>query len=67
MLYFWLIAGAVITIGITYMVITEGFRKWRFYYVFAVLCFIMYFMRKWMMKRMDNHLEFLESQKKEEE
>ncbi|MDG1427903.1 MAG: hypothetical protein P8H56_11550 [Crocinitomicaceae bacterium] len=67
MLYFWLFAGFFIAIGITYMGITEGFSKWMTSYVFALLCFIMFFMRRYMMRRMAKHVAFLEEKKKAEE
>lgn len=64
MLYFWLVVGSFITIAITYLGFTAGFEKWAFYYLFAGLAFFMYFMRRWMMKRMERHLKFLEEQSK---
>lgn len=67
MLYFWLAMGAFITIAITYLGFQEGFKKWGIYYIFAALCFIMFFMRRWMVKRMQRHMEFLEEQKKQAE
>jgi hypothetical protein len=62
MLYFWLAIGFLLLIIISYLSITEGFGKWGFYYVFVGLCFLMFFMRKWMMKRMDKHMKYLEEQ-----
>lgn len=67
MLYFWLMAAILIFIVITYLSITEGFKKWAFYYVFAFLAFLAFFTRRWMMKRMEKHLQFLEEQKKAEQ
>lgn len=66
MLYFWLAAAILIFIVITYLSITEGFKKWSFYYVFAFLAFLAFITRKWMMKRMEKHLQFLEEQNKAE-
>ena len=65
MLYFWLTVGILIFIGVTYMAITEGFRKWGYYYVFAGLSFLMFIVRRWMIKRMERHLDYLEQQEKE--
>ncbi|MEJ6582893.1 MAG: hypothetical protein QNL61_02055 [Crocinitomicaceae bacterium] len=66
MLYFWLFAAILIFIVITYLSISEGFKKWAFYYVFAFLAFLAFITRKWMMKRMEKHIQFLEEQKKAE-
>ena len=69
MLYFWLIAGTIITIGVTLKMfqegLPEGWLRWRFSYLFAVLCFLMYFIRRFMMRRMDNHLEYLANKNSE--
>ena len=64
MLYFWLATSIFIFIAITYLGFTEGFRRWGSYYFIAILAFLMYFMRKWMMKRQIRHEAFLEEQKK---
>lgn len=67
MLYFWLFTAILIFIVITYLSISEGFKKWAFYYVFALLAFLAFITRRWMMKRMEKHLKFLEEQKKSEQ
>ena len=59
MLYFWLLVGTFALIAVTYFGINEGFDKWAYYYVFAVLAFLMFFMRRYMMRRMKKHMEFL--------
>lgn len=64
MLYFWLFVAVMLFIVVTYMAISEGFKKWSFYYVFVVLAVFAFLVRRWMMRRMDKHLEFLEEQKK---
>ncbi len=64
MIYFWLGMSIVLIVSITYFGITEGFNKWAFYYVYALLAILMYFVRKWMVKRMEKHQQFLENQKK---
>ncbi len=63
MIYFWLATAIILFVTITYLGFTEGFDKWAYYYVFALLTVVMYFMRKWMMKREEKHLQFLEKQK----
>lgn len=59
---FWLAMAVVIGVSVTYMCITEGFEKWAFNYVFAVLALFVYLVRKFMMKRMKKHQEFLNNQ-----
>lgn len=66
MLYFWLVVGVLLFIIITYFGITEGFKKWSFYYVFATIAIFMFFVRRWMMKRMERHMKFLEEQAQKE-
>lgn len=64
MLKFWLIVSIILPIIITYFVVTDGFKKWGQYYILAVFTFLMYLVRRWMMKRMSKHLEYLKSQNK---
>ena len=66
MLKFWLAIAIVLFFTITYLGFTEGFDKWAYYYVFVALTVVMYLMRKWMMKREEKHLQFLENQKEEQ-
>lgn len=66
MLYFWLAAGFVILIGVTIMGFMDGFEIWTYYYLFAGLCFLMFFVRRWMMKRYEKHLKWLEEQNEKE-
>lgn len=63
MLYFWLYLSIAIFIFISYMSYTDGIKKWGFYYIFVVTSLAMYIFKKWMMRRMEKHLEFLEEQK----
>ena len=63
MLKFWLIVAIVIPIVVTYLCITDSFKMWGSYYVFSIIALFMYFTRRWMMKRMEKHLKFLEEQK----
>ena len=64
MLKFWLVVSIILPLVITYFVITDGFKKWGQYYVLAIFTFLMYIVRRWMMKRMEKHLEFLKEQSK---
>ena len=66
MLYFWLAISIFLFIAITYLGLTEGFKIWGYYYVTPALAFLMYLLRKWMMKRQEKHLAFLEEQKSKE-
>ena len=61
MLNFWLAVGVVLLVFVTYKSLTDGFNKWGYYYVFAGLALLMYVTRKFMMKRMQKHLEYLEN------
>lgn len=62
MQYFWLATTVVLLITITYMGIKEGFNRWSFYYIFAGLTFAVFLLRRFMMKRMKQHQEFLKEQ-----
>lgn len=53
MLYLWLFVAALLFIVVTYMALTEGFKKWAFYYVFVFLAFFAFITRRWMMRRME--------------
>lgn len=59
---FWLAMATVIAVSVTYMGITEGFDKWGFNYVFAALALFVFLIRRYMMKRMKKHQEFLNNQ-----
>ena len=64
MLKFWLIVSIILPIVITYFVYTQGFDKWGSYYILAVFTFLMYSVRRFMMKKMEKHLAFLEEKNK---
>ena len=64
MTYVWLIAGIAIFIVSTYMSLTDDIKKWGFYYIFSLVAFMMFFMKRWMVKRMQKHIQFMEEQKK---
>lgn len=69
MLYFWLFTSILTFLVVTYMGFTEasGFKIWGYYYLFSGLALLMFFVRRWMIKRMENHLKFMEEQKSKEE
>jgi hypothetical protein len=67
MLYFWLFAAVLIFIVVTFMGFKQGFELWAYYYMFSGLALLMFIVRRWMMKRMEKHMQFLESQKEKEE
>jgi hypothetical protein len=62
MSYFWLAAGCILLVVISYLSFTQGIKKWGFYYFFVFSAFGMYFFKKWMMKRMEKHLAYLQEQ-----
>lgn len=64
--WFWLSIGILILIVVTVMGFMEGFERWVYYYVLDVFAFGTYFMRRWMRKRMEKHLEWLEQQKQQQ-
>jgi hypothetical protein len=66
MLYFWLIIAVVIFVFVTYMSITDGIKKWGFYYLFVVTSLGTFFFKKWMMNRMEKHAAFLEEKRQKE-
>lgn len=64
MLYFWLFVGVFALVAVTYFGIIEGFDKWAYYYIFPGLAILMFLMRRYMMKRMQKHLEYLQELEK---
>ena len=63
MSYFWLFSAIAIFLIVTYMSFKEGFNIWSYYYVFVLTSLAVYFLKTWMMKRMDRHNEFLKEKK----
>lgn len=59
MSFFWLLMAIGSTIVITYFGYTDGFNRWLYYYAVPVVALIMYFFKKWMVKRMHKHMEYL--------
>lgn len=64
MVYLWLVIAIVLTVFITFKSISEGFNRWGAMYVFAVLAFIIYLLRRFMTKRVEKHLKSMEEQGK---
>jgi len=64
MLYFWLALGIVGMVYTTFLCITGGFRSYSFYYIPVLIAFMMFFFKRWMMKRFEKHSAFLEEQQK---
>ena len=64
--YLWLVIAGLSFITITYKIATEGAQTWLAYYVVPVMALLMYGTKKWMMKRMQRHLEQMAQQKNEE-
>jgi hypothetical protein len=62
MLYFWMAVAIVSLVGVTYMTITEGFKKWGYYYVFPAVAALTFVTKRWMMKRMEKHQNYLKEQ-----
>jgi uncharacterized membrane protein SirB2 len=64
--YLWLVIAGLSFIAITYKIATEGAQTWLAYYVVPVMALLMYGTKKWMMKRMQRHLQQMAQQKNEE-
>jgi hypothetical protein len=61
MLYLWLTVAIASAIIVTFKGISEGFERWYSYYVISGISFFMYIVRRWMLKRMEKHLEYLKN------
>ena len=62
--WFWLVMGFLIIIVVTYMCITEEADRWAPYYALCLFTFGTYFLRRFMRKRMEKHIAFLEEQQR---
>jgi len=62
MLYVWLFVAVGSFIIVTIMGFKEGFDRWSSSYVLSGIALLMFFIRRWMMKRMAKHVEFLKNQ-----
>lgn len=66
MLYFWLALGIVGAFYTTYLCFANSFAQYSFYYIPVGVAFMMFFFKRWMMKRFEKHLRFLEEERKKE-
>lgn len=66
MLYFWLFVAVLLFLVVSYMCITEGFKKWAFYYVFALIAFFAFISRRFMMRRMEKMQREMEEKASEQ-
>jgi len=63
-----LAVAVVVIVGTTYMVLTvdKGFQRYGYSYIFGGIAILMFFFKRWMMKRVEKHMEFLAQQKPQE-
>lgn len=61
MSFFWLSFGIAITAYVSYKGMSQGFDRWKIYYVFALVAFAMFLIKRWMMNRMEKHKTYLDS------
>lgn len=64
MLNLWLGIAIVLIVYVTYMGITEGFSRWAFMYVFAGVSLVAYLFRRFMSKRVEAHMKYLEEKER---
>lgn len=60
---FWLVIGVIIIIFVTYKGITDGFQRWAPIYILGALAISVFLLRRFMMKRMSKHQDFLDGDK----
>lgn len=65
--WFWLSIGTLIVLVVTVMGFQEGFNRWVFYYALAALAFAYYFLRRFMRRRMEKHIQWMEEEKKRQQ
>lgn len=65
--WFWLVVGVLIIVSVTIYGFMDGFDRWVYYYGLSLFAFGSYFLRRWMRRRMEKHLEWLEEQKKQQQ
>jgi hypothetical protein len=53
MVTLWLVLAILITLFVTYKTIMEGVNRWGFMYVFAAMAFMMYFLRRYMYRKVE--------------
>lgn len=52
MQFFWLAAGISIIVGVTILGFMQGFDRWFPYYIFGLMALFLYFIRRFMLKRL---------------
>jgi hypothetical protein len=60
---FWLSIGILIVLVVTFMGFKEGFDSWGAYYLFGIMALGTFLLRRYMRKRMEKHLKWLEAEK----
>ncbi len=64
MLKLWLVASIAIPIIVTYQVYLHGFKEYGGYYILAPFTLAIYLLRRYMMKRMEKHMQYLHDKNK---
>lgn len=64
---FWLAMGGVTALIVIYLIITEGWSKNQMYLIFPGICFMMFFARRFMRRRMEKHLKWMEENAKNQD
>jgi hypothetical protein len=54
-------------VTVTYLCFTEGFEKYASNYVFSGIALATFFVKRWMMKRVGSHQQFLKDKSNEKE
>jgi hypothetical protein len=62
--YFWLAIAALSFLIVCYKIVIEGPQTWIAYFIIPAMALIMYFTKKWMMKRMQKHLKEMDKLQK---
>lgn len=52
--------GAVLTVVVIYMIMVDGWDKNGIYLIFPAICFMMWFARRFMRRRMEKHMKWME-------
>lgn len=60
MLALWLGVTVILIVFITYKVFTEGFERWGFMYIFAIIAFISFLLRRFMARRVEKQMKKME-------
>lgn len=57
---FWLAMSIVLILVVIYMIIVDGWTKNGIYLVFPIISFTMWIARRFMRRRMEKHLKWME-------